>query len=514
MDITDIVLAVALAGTIAAVAVLMVRRGGNAQLAGAEARTLADKIIANAEREADVLRRAVELEVKDQRLEAKAAIDAEARERRDTTETRERELRDQERQLARDREQAAQQTATLTAQQVELGTRASQVETEVRRLTRELERVAGLSTDAAKQELMERLERDARFEAGRMLQRVREEAEATAEDHARHVISSAIQRIAGDYVMESTISAVNLPSDDMKGRIIGREGRNIRALEAATGVNLIVDDTPETILLSSFDPLRRKVAHETLERLMADGRFHPTRIEETVAKVEARLDKEMRDDANKVVYELDIHDLHPDIIGLLGRLKYRLSYGQNNLSHAREVALICGMMAGELGLNRKLATRSGLLHDIGKSLTHEVQGGHALIGAEFAERCGEHPHVVNAIAAHHGDVAPLTKEAYLVAAGDALSAGRPGARRESMELYVKRLADLEGVASAFPGVDRVYAMQAGREVRVLVDADTLSDEECAVISRDIAKRIEQEVTYPGQVKVCLVRESRFIEYAR
>jgi len=355
---------------------------------------------------------------------------------------------------------------------------------------------------------------EARLESARLIARLEEEAKAKAEDTARHVICSAIQRVANDYVVESTISVVSLPSDDMKGRIIGREGRNIRALEAAAGVNLIVDDTPETILISSFDPLRRAVARQALERMMADGRFHPTRIEETVRSVESKLDQEMRDEASRVIFELGVTDVHPDLVGLLGRLKYRLSYGQNNLVHAREVALICGMMADELGLDRALAVRGGLMHDVGKALTHEQEGGHAVIGAEAARRCGEAPEVVNCIEAHHGDVPPQTKEAYLVAAGDALSAGRPGARRENTEIYVQRLKDLERVAGDFPGVDKVYALQAGREVRVLVDAEHLSDEACTLVSRDIAERIRKEVTYPGQIKVCLVRESRFIEYAR
>ncbi len=515
MEQVEIILAGALLVSMVGIGLLLSRRAqANKTTAQNDATTLAAKIIENAEREADVLRKAVELEVKDQRISAQAELEAEMRARRDEIDAQQKALAEQARQLAAEQERIREQETACTAQQAQLDSRAEQLRAESAKLAESLEKLAGMSSEEAKQELISQLEKDARFDAAKLQQAIDDEAKATAEERAKHVISSAIQRIAGDFVMESAISVVNLPSDDMKGRIIGREGRNIRALESATGVNLIVDDTPETILLSSFDPLRRKVAYETLERLMADGRFHPSRIEETVAKVEAKLDQEMREEANKVLFELDVHDVHPDIVGLLGRLKYRLSYGQNNLAHAREVALICGMMADELGLDRKLALRGGLLHDIGKCLTQDVQGGHALIGAEFAEKCGEHPDVVNAIASHHGDVAPTTKEAYLVAAGDALSAGRPGARRESMDLYVKRLEDLEEVAGTFPGVDKVYAMQAGREVRVMVDAETLTDEECAMISRDIAKKIEVEVTYPGQVKVCLVRESRFIEYAR
>jgi ribonuclease Y len=514
MEPTSIILAVALLASLGAVGALVMRKNGASQQATGDAQTLAEKIIANAEREAEVQRKTAELEIKDLRLTSQAEIDAEARSHRDAAEAREKSTAEREAQLTVETERVAADAADLAQSQGDLADQASRIETDRQRLTQELERIAGLSTEEARQLLLDELEKDLRFDSAKLLQSIEEETRATADERAKHVIGNAIQRLAGDFVMEATITVVNLPSDDMKGRIIGREGRNIRALEAATGVNLIVDDTPEAILLSSFDPLRRKVAYDTLEKLMADGRFHPTRIEETVAGVQEKLEKEMREEANKVIFELDIHDLHPEIIGLLGRLKYRLSYGQNNLSHAREVALLCGMMADELGLDRKLAVRGGLLHDIGKSLTHEVQGGHATIGADFAKKHGEHPDVVNAIGAHHGDIPPTTKEAYLVAAGDALSAGRPGARRESMDLYVKRLEGLEEVAESFPGVSKVYAMQAGREVRVMVDADSLSDAECALVSRDIAKKIEEQVNYPGQVKVCLVRESRFIEYAR
>jgi len=514
MDPITIMLGVGLLASLGAVATLAMRRNGEAKAAGAEARSLAEKIIDNAEREAEVLRKSAELEIKDLLLTSQAEAEKQDRARSAEADSRNAQLTERETRLGADSEQVAAETASLAQSRAELSQQESALEAERQQLITEQEKIAGLTAEEARQLLMEQLEKDLRFESAKRLQAIEEETKAQADEYAKHAISCAIQRIAGDFVMEATITVVHLPSDDMKGRIIGREGRNIRALEAATGVNLIIDDTPEAILLSSFDPLRRKVAYETLERLMADGRFHPTRIEETVTSVQEKLDKEMREEANKVVFELDIHDLHPDIVGLLGRLKYRLSYGQNNLSHAREVALICGAMADELGLDRKLAVRGGLLHDIGKSLTHEVQGGHAVIGAEFAEKCGEHPDVVNAIGSHHGDMPPTTKEAYLVAAGDALSAGRPGARRESVDLYIKRLEGLEKVAESFPGVNKVFAMQAGREVRVMVDADTLSDDECALVSRNIAQKIEQQVTYPGQVKVCLVRESRFIEYAR
>ncbi|MDH5526083.1 MAG: ribonuclease Y [Nitrospirota bacterium] len=494
MDPITILLAVAVLGSSAATLFLLRRSGAS----GGE--TVAAKIIENAEREADLLRKAAAMEIDGLRKSAEADVDAEIRGRAAALQGREQAI--------------AAREADVEDRSRRLSAAEAETESVRARLTADLERVSSLSADEARQMLLEQLETSLRFDSERLVSRMEEEARAEADDRARHVIASAIQRIASDYVTEATISVINLPSDDMKGRIIGREGRNIRALESATGVNLIVDDTPESILVSSFDPYRREVARRTLENLMADGRFQPTRIEETVSSVEKKLEEEVLEEASKILYELDIHDMHPELIGTLGRLKYRLSYGQNNLAHAREVALICGMMADELKLDRKLAVRGGLLHDVGKVLSHDQEGGHAVLGAELAEKCGEHPNVVNAIGAHHGDMKPITREAWLVAAGDALSAGRPGARRENMDLYVKRLKNLEAVAGEFPGVDRAFALQAGRELRVLVDADRLDDAECLNVSRDIAKRIEKEIAYPGQIKVCLVRESRFIEYAR
>jgi len=516
---TTLILAGALAAALLALTLSIVRNGRQrAAPAVAPNADEAARRLDEAKREADLMRRQAELEIKDLRLSARTEVDRMAEDRKAELREAERHLHEREARLeARidEKERGVEEsTRRLAGRAADLEAEGRAVAQDREQLTAELARVGGLSAEAAKAELKEKVAAEARLESARLIARLEEEAKAKAEDTARHVICSAIQRVANDYVVESTISVVSLPSDDMKGRIIGREGRNIRALEAAAGVNLIVDDTPETILISSFDPLRRAVARQALERMMADGRFHPTRIEETVRSVESKLDQEMRDEASRVIFELGVTDVHPDLVGLLGRLKYRLSYGQNNLVHAREVALICGMMADELGLDRALAVRGGLMHDVGKALTHEQEGGHAVIGAEAARRCGEAPEVVNCIEAHHGDVPPQTKEAYLVAAGDALSAGRPGARRENTEIYVQRLKDLERVAGDFPGVDKVYALQAGREVRVLVDAEHLSDEACTLVSRDIAERIRKEVTYPGQIKVCLVRESRFIEYAR
>ena len=377
-----------------------------------------------------------------------------------------------------------------------------------------LEQVAGITTEEAKRQLLSEIETEARLDAALLTKRILDEAKELADRDAREIVTRSIQRITRDYVNEATISVVPLANDGMKGRIIGREGRNIRALEAATGVDLIIDETPEAVIVSGFDPLRREVAKIALERLMQDGRIHPTRIEEVVEKVKGDLDKLMRDEAEKVIFEVGLSDFHPEIVKLLGRLKYRTSYGQNNLYHAREASYIAGIMASELGLDVKIAKRGALLHDIGKVVSHEEEGTHAMLGAEMAKKWGESELIVNAIAAHHEQVEPLCPEAVLVAAAEALSAARPGARRETLEAYVKRLEKLESLATGFSGVDKAYAIQAGREVRVIIRQGELSDTEGFALSRDLAKKIEQELTYPGQIKVTVIRENRFIEFAK
>ena len=377
-----------------------------------------------------------------------------------------------------------------------------------------LERVSGLTAEKAKEMLIAELENEAKFEAAKMIKQIEDNARETAEATAIETITRAVQRVTRDYVSEATISVVPLPNESMKGRIIGKEGRNIRALEAATGVDLVIDETPEAVIISGFDLMRREVAKISLERLMADGRIHPTRIEEVVGRVTKDLEKLMIDEAQRVILELGLHNVHIELVKLLGRLKYRTSYGQNNLMHAREAALISGMMASELGLNVRLARRGGLMHDIGKSLSHEIEGPHAIIGAEVAKKYGESPKIVNAIAAHHEQVDPICPESVLVAAAEALSASRPGARRETLEAYVKRLEKLEKLATGFNGVDRAYAIQAGREVRVVVQHKELSDLDTAQVSRDLAKKVEQELTYPGQIKITVLRESRYVSYAR
>jgi ribonuclease Y len=377
-----------------------------------------------------------------------------------------------------------------------------------------LERIAGLTSDQAKAELVKAMENDARVDAAKILRRVEEEATQEANNRARRIISMAIQRLAAEHVVESTVSVVDLPNDEMKGRIIGREGRNIRALETATGVDLIVDDTPGAVLLSCFDPVRREVARLSLERLMVDGRIHPGRIEEIVAKVQTELDEKIFRDGEGAAIELGFPDFHPDILRLLGKLQYRTSFGQNVLGHSKEVATLAAYMAQELKVNVRVAKRAGLLHDIGKAVDRELEGTHLTLGRDLLRKYGESEDVIHAMECHHGDVDPHSVEAVLVTAADALSAARPGARREILESYLKRLEKLEGIANEFKGVQRAFAIQAGRELRIVVESEKLSDEDAVWLSRDIAKRIEAELTYPGQIKVTVIRETRAVEYAR
>lgn len=383
-----------------------------------------------------------------------------------------------------------------------------------RELEEKFAEVAGLTRDDAKNQIIEAVTEEARLEAAKAAREIQEAAIDDAERRAKKVLAVTIQRYAGEYVTERTVSVVNLPSDDMKGRIIGREGRNIRALEAATGVDFIVDDTPEAIIVSAFDPVRREIARLALERLLADGRIHPSRIEEVVAKTTKEIDKICKEAGEKAAFELGLTGLHPEIIRTMGRLKYRFSYGQNIWAHSIEVGFLCGLMAGELGLNVKLARRAGFLHDLGKALPPSEEGGHAITGANFIKKYGEDDLIVNAVGAHHEEVKPSSVIAHLVIAGDALSGARPGARREVLESYVKRLEELESIPLSFNGVNKAFAVQAGREVRVVVANNKVNDDQAAMLSRDIAKKIEETLTYPGQIKVTVIREVRATEVAR
>jgi ribonucrease Y len=378
----------------------------------------------------------------------------------------------------------------------------------------ELERVASLTADEAKELLLKQIEGEARHEAANLLKRLDAEARETAVDRAKHYITEAIQRCGAEHAIETTVSVVDLPSDDLKGRIIGREGRNIRALELATGIDLIIDDTPGAIILSGFDPYRREIAKQAIERLIADGRIHPARIEEVVQKVKEETDEAMRKEGAAVAFELGLHDLHPEILRLMGRLKYRTSYGQNVLSHSAEVARLAGIMAREVGLDAHVAVRAAFLHDIGKAIDREMEGTHLQIGIDFLRRHGENEAVVMAMAAHHMDIDWPSLEAMIVQAADAISAARPGARRDILESYVKRLEKLEGIADSFKGVSKSFALQAGREIRIMVESENVSDEEAVWLSKDIARRIESELEYPGQIKVTVIRETRAVDYAK
>lgn len=486
-----------------------------------EAEDQVQQLTQNAQREAENLVKEAKIEAKDMLFQAKSELEAKEKEKRNAIQADDRKLQQKEEAFERKASQFDKRDDELRKreqvfkkQEESLAKQTAACDQSIKEHRLALEQVAGITADEAKKQLLSEIEAEARLDSTLLTKRILEEAKEVADRDAREIVTRSIQRITRDYVNEATISVVALANDGMKGRIIGREGRNIRALEAATGVDLIIDETPEAVIISGFDPLRREVAKIALERLMQDGRIHPTRIEEVVEKVKGDLDKLMRDEAEKVIFEVGLSDFHPEIVKLLGRLKYRTSYGQNNLYHAREASYICGIMAAELGLDVKLAKRGALLHDIGKVVSHEEEGTHAMLGAEMAKKWGESELIVNAIAAHHEQVEPLCPESVLVAAAEALSAARPGARRETLEAYVKRLEKLESLATGFSGVDKAYAIQAGREVRVIIRQGELSDTEAFALSRDLAKKIEQEMTYPGQIKITVIRENRFIEFAK
>jgi ribonuclease Y len=450
-----------------------------------------------------------------------AQLTAAAKEQTQDAERRQRRLDERERLLAEDAERLAERDRRITAAEADLTARESALTEREAVLTgaeenrrRELERIAGLTADVAKSELIESIEGQAKREAALLVRDIESDARSTAEQRARHIVVDAIQRVASEQTAESVVSVLHLPSDEMKGRIIGREGRNIRAFESVTGVNLIIDDTPEAVLLSCFDPVRREIGRLTLEKLVLDGRIHPHRIEEVFDLAKHEVERLCQRSAEDALVEVGITDLHPELVTLLGRLRYRTSYGQNVLKHLVETAHIAGIMAAELGLEPAVIKRCAFLHDIGKALTHEVEGSHALIGADLARKYGESEDVVHAIEAHHNEVLPQTIEAVLTQASDACSGGRPGARRESLEAYVKRLERIEEIAGGKSGVEKVFAMQAGREIRVMVRPDDVDDIGAAVLARDVAKQIEEELTYPGQIRVTVVRESRVTEIAR
>lgn len=472
------------------------------------------RLIEDAQKKAEAIRKETVLEAKEEVHKLRNEFDKESKDRRNEQSRIEKRLLAREEALDKKNEQADRKNEKLDARLKEISAAKEEIKRLQEKEVQELEKIAELSTEQAKDLLLEKVEQEARRDMAVMLRDIETTAKDEAEKKARQILSLAIQRCAADHVAEATISVVALPNDEMKGRIIGREGRNIRALETATGIDLIIDDTPEAVILSGFDPVRREIARIALEKLIIDGRIHPARIEEMVNKAKKEVDQQIREAGEAAVFDVGIHSLHPELVKLLGRLRYRTSYGQNVLKHSLEVAHLASIMADEIGANARLAKRAGLLHDIGKAVDHEMEGSHTQLGAELATKYKENPDVVNAIAAHHGDVEAQTIEAVLVQAADAVSAARPGARRESLDNYVKRLEALEEIANSFKGVEKSYAIQAGREVRIIVKPEDVDEVGTVLMARDIVKKIEKDLDYPGQIKVSVIRETRVVDYAK
>ena len=495
------------------------KRFATKKLKNAEER--ARKTLESATNEADKIRHGAELQAKDLLLKMRTEFEQESKVRRQELNVFEKRLMQKEENLDRkvdiiDRKEKdfERRDLSLVDREKQMHVKEKSLDMMVQEEKDKLQRVSGMTKEEARQILLKRLEDDVKQEAAIMIKRVEEEAKEKADKEARKIVGLAIQKCAVEHTVESTVSVVNLPSDEMKGRIIGREGRNIRALEIATGIDVIIDDTPGAVILSGFDPINRQIAKLSLEKLLEDGRIHPGRIEEVVEKTKKEMDKSIAEEGEKALFDAGLHGIHPEIVKLLGRLRYRTSYGQNVLQHSKEVAYLMGVMANELKLDFTLAKRIGLLHDLGKAVSHEVEGTHAKIGSDLARKYGEPENICHAIEAHHQDIEPKTLLAVLAQAADAISAARPGARRETLETYVKRLEKLESIADSFKGVEKAYAIQAGREIRVIVQPEKISDAQAAVMARDITKKIEEGLEYPGQIKVTVIRETRAIEYAK
>ena len=500
-------------------AILAMRNAKSGSIREAESKVTAahseaEQVMADAKRAAETLKKEALLEAKEEIIQNKQAAEAEEAQRKKEIRALENRVMQREESLDRRNEALDKREHQLSSQQGQIDKRSRELEELYARQTDELERISELTREDAHTELLDKVRGEVTHEAATIIRESEQKVKAECHKTAQEIISLAIQRFASDHTAEVTVTSVHIPSDDLKGRIIGREGRNIRTFEQVSGVNLVIDDTPETVVLSSFDPVRRETARVALENLIADGRIHPARIEEMYQKASDLVQQRVREAGEQAAFDMGIHDLHPEIVKTLGALRYRTSFGQNVLRHSLEVADLCAIMAAELGIDVVTAKRAGLLHDLGKAIDHEVEGPHAVIGAELARRYGEKPAIVHAIEAHHGDTDPNTVLDVLVQAGDAISASRPGARRESAENYIKRLEKLEEIANSHEGVERTYAMQAGREVHVMVQPDKVSDAESTVLAHDIAQQIEEEMEYPGQVRVVVIRESRAVDIAK
>ena len=488
------------------------KNNAESKIGNAEAR--AREIIDDAVKTAEAKKKESLLEIKEESIKNKNELEKETKERRSELQRYEKRVLSKEEALDKKSEAIERREAGFTAKEEELRQREAKVEELSQQRVQELERISGLTSEQAKEYLLKTVEEDVKHDTAKMIKELEAQAKEEADKKAKEYVVTAIQRCAADHVAETTISVVQLPSDEMKGRIIGREGRNIRTLETLTGVELIIDDTPEAVVLSGFDPIRREVARIALEKLIVDGRIHPARIEEMVEKAQKEVDTMIREEGEAAALEVGVHGIPPELIKLLGRMKFRTSYGQNALKHSIEVAQLSGLLAGEIGLDVRLAKRAGLLHDIGKSIDHDVEGSHIQIGVDLCRKYKESPTVINAVEAHHGDVEPETLIACVVQAADTISAARPGARRETLETYTNRLKQLEDITNQFKGVDKSFAIQAGREIRVMVVPEQVSDADMVLLARDIAKQIEFELEYPGQIKVNVIRESRVTDYAK
>ena len=488
------------------------KNNAESKIGNAEAR--AREIIDDAVKTAEAKKKESLLEIKEESIKNKNELEKETKERRSELQRYEKRVLSKEEALDKKSEAIERREAGFTAKEEELRQREAKVEELSQQRVQELERISGLTSEQAKEYLLKTVEEDVKHDTAKMIKELEAQAKEEADKKAKEYVVTAIQRCAADHVAETTISVVQLPSDEMKGRIIVREGRNIRTLETLTGVELIIDDTPEAVVLSGFDPIRREVARIALEKLIVDGRIHPARIEEMVEKAQKEVDTMIREEGEAAALEVGVHGIHPELIKLLGRMKFRTSYGQNALKHSIEVAQLSGLLAGEIGLDVRLAKRAGLLHDIGKSIDHDVEGSHIQIGVDLCRKYKESPTVINAVEAHHGDVEPETLIACVVQAADTISAARPGARRETLETYTNRLKQLEDITNQFKGVDKSFAIQAGREIRVMVVPEQVSDADMVLLARDIAKQIEFELEYPGQIKVNVIRESRVTDYAK